>query len=354
MTGRGRFICRLVVLAALAVSVIWPQAPGGEAVPAAAILQGSFHWTVSPPLLSADTREGDPGFSVKDPTVVYYKGKWHVFCTIRRQQRTHSIEYVSFDKWENANAAPRHVLQCRPGYFCAPQVFYFRPHRKWYLVYQAGEQGRKLGLQPAFSTTTDISDPNSWTPAELFFPTEDPPGVSGWIDFWVICDSQKAYLFFTSLNGRLWRMSTPLADFPHGFANCQLALEHDIFEAGHLYSLKGLGKYLAVIEAQNGPGGWRHYHAYLADALDGAWQPLAASEDNRFAGTDNITFAGERWTDSISHGELIRAGYDETLEVDPASLQFLFQGVTEAARAGKPYGQIPWQLGLLTAAERPE
>ncbi len=54
------------------------------------------------------------------------------------------------------------------------------------------------------------------------------------------------------------------------------------------------------------------------------------------------------WAHNISHGELIRAGYDETLTVDMANLQFLFQGVTDERKAGKIYGQIPWQLGLLT------
>jgi len=62
-----------------------------------------------------------------------------------------------------------------------------------------------------------------------------------------------------------------------------------------------------------------------------------------------VTEVGPHWTDSFSHGELIRDGYDETLEVAPADLRFLFQGVTDEAMAGKPYGQIPWRLGLLEA-----
>ena len=53
------------------------------------------------------------------------------------------------------------------------------------------------------------------------------------------------------------------------------------------------------------------------------------------------------WTDSFSHGELLRAGYDEKMEVDLDNLKFLFQGVSDARRAGKKYGDIPWELGLL-------
>jgi hypothetical protein len=70
-----------------------------------------------------------------------------------------------------------------------------------------------------------------------------------------------------------------------------------------------------------------------------------------FASMANTRPIGERWTDSISHGELIRSGYDERLCVDPANLRFLFQGVSNRERAGKPYGQIPWRLGTLKPAD---
>ena len=65
----------------------------------------------------------------------------------------------------------------------------------------------------------------------------------------------------------------------------------------------------------------------------------------------NVTHPAERWTDSISHGELIRTGSDEKMEVDPANLQLVFQGVLDKDRGGRPYGAIPWRLGLLRPAE---
>jgi len=308
---------------------------------------GVFSWTASAALFSRDRRTDDPQYSVKDPTVVRFGDRWHVFYTVRRQTRTHSIEHVSFADWSEMNSAKRTVLTCREGFFCAPQVFFLRPQRKWYLVYQVGEPQRKLQLQPAFSTTDNIGDPTSWTPASLFFPQTDPPGVSQWIDFWVICDDTRAYLFFTSLDGRLWRMWTPISGFPLGFRDCQLALQADIFEAGHIHRLLGTGQYLAVIEAQHGGG--RYYVAYIADRPDGEWRPLAPSWEKPFATPENVKQLAGRWTDNISHGELIRNGYDETLTVDPTHLQLLFQGVSSADMAGRKYGEIPWQLGLLTA-----
>ena len=310
-------------------------------------LKNPFFWQLSPPILSPAERPEDPCFSVKDPTVVNYDGKWHVFCTIRSAKRTHQIEYVSFDKWENANNSSRHLLKCREGYFCAPQVFYFTPHKKWYLIYQVGEPSRKLQLQPAFSTTDNISDPNSWLQAKLFFPDADPIGVQGWIDFWIISDKEKAYLFFTSLNGKMWRMWTTLEKFPYGFDHCELALQADIFEASHTYKLLNQDKCMTVVETQ-GHEGRRYYKAYIADKLDGEWKPLADTEDKPFAGAENVSQPDIAWADNISHGELIRAGYDETLTVDPSNLQFLIQGVSDERKAGKKYGEIPWQLGLLT------
>ncbi|GBD35258.1 Alpha-L-arabinofuranosidase C [bacterium HR36] len=104
---------------------------------------------------------------------------------------------------------------------------------------------------------------------------------------------------------------------------------------------------MTIVEAQNGPG-WRYYKAYVAEKLEGPWQALAASKDDAFASLRNVT-QPRHWTDSISHGELIRAGIDERMEIDPHSLRFVFQGVLDRERQGLPYGQIPWKLGLLEA-----
>jgi hypothetical protein len=318
----------------------------GEAQSKTNGLKPPFRWRLSEPLLAPARRPEDPCYSVKDPTIVRHNGRWHLFTTIRSKVRTHQIEYVSFERWEDANRSPRHLLMCREGYFCAPQVFYFRPHKLWYLIYQVGEPSRKLQLQPAYSTTKTIEDPASWSPAKPLFPESDPEGVSQWIDFWLLCDDTTAYLFFTSLDGRMWRMTTPKTRFPHGFENCELALQADIFEASHTYRLKGRSQYLTLVEAQ-GKESQRYYKAYLADRLNGEWKPLADSEAHPFAGNANVTPAKDRWADNISHGELTRDGSDETLTVDPARLEFLIQGVTQKEKQGKVYGEIPWQLGLL-------
>lgn len=319
-----------------------------EAPAGGPLATGAFRWTSTGPLLSPAERPGETCYSVKDPSVVFHGGQWHVFCTIRGKVRSHQMEYFRFKDWDETAKAERRVLAISDGYYCAPQVFYFTPQKKWYLIYQASDPKRKPSLQPACSTADKLDDPGSWTPPKLLF-DEHPASVTAWIDFWVICDEAKAHLFFTSLNGQMWRAETRLADFPGGWSMPKVVLRGDIFEASHTYRLKGRNEYLTLVEAQ--AGGRRYYKAYLADRLDGQWKPVADTLEKPFAAAGNVRFEGDNWSESFSHGELLRAGHDERLEVDPADLRFLYQGVLDKDKAGKPYGQIPWRLGLLKLAK---
>ncbi len=307
-------------------------------------------WDVSPPLLGPEDRAEDRSHAQKDPTFVFHEGKWHLFMTVKLEGRS-IIEYAAFEDWEDAHAAPRTLLDiCDTKYFCAPQVFYFAPHRLWYLIYQVGGKPDTDKMWVAYSTTPDIADPDSWTQAKPMLDggPDDPREVGG-LDYWIICDDARAHLFITSNNGKMWRLSTALADFPRGFAEPELALQAKIFEASHTYRIKGQDRYLTVIEEN----GRRFYKAYVADRLDGEWRPLADTEAEPFAGAANIRFPDgvPAWTDNISHGELVRSSNDQRLEIDPADLRFVFQGMLNKDKAGKGYGAWPWRLGMLTPAE---
>lgn len=303
-------------------------------------------WQYSEPLISPERREVEPSRAQKDPTVVFDNGRWHVFMTVKLPGRS-AIEYCSFEDWSSANASKRTLLSVSDSdYFCAPQVFYFEPHQLWYLIYQMGVPGRK-NMWVAFSTTDDISNPHSWTKAQPALDGgEDDPREVGGLDYWMICDDKRAWLFFTSLDGRMWRLWTTLAEFPLGFRDCQVALKADIFEASHTYRVKGSQKYLTIIEQK----GQRYFKAYVADQLDGEWRPLAASSKHPFAGWANVRPAAgvTKWTDNISHGELIRDGRDHTLTIDPNRLKFVFQGMLQKHKQGKGYGAFQWRIGLLT------
>lgn len=312
----------------------------------------TFHWQMSDPLVTPQPTGGSDWHSIKDPSVVRVDGKWHLFATVRGTQRSHAIVYLSFDDWKHAESAPQTVLPIHAGYFCAPQVFWFSPHQKWYLICQAADPSwGEPPYRPAFSMTDDISDPSSWTPLKPMYDRKPNDDKSG-LDFWVICHERQAFLFYTSNDGRMWRTETSLDQFPFGWQTPVVALKDRIFEASHTYRIKGHDQWLTIIEEQNGHG-WRFYKAYIADRLDGDWKPLAATADQAFASLKNVQHPGHTWTESVSHAELVRSSNDEHLEIDPQNLQIVFQGVLDRDRRGRKYGEIPWKLGLLTPVSLP-
>ena len=325
---------------------------GRESSTRAARFEVPSQWEYSAPLIAPEVRDREPSRAQKDPSIVFHGGRWHVFMTVKLPTRS-AIEHCSFRRWEDAQQSPRTLLKVSDSdYYCAPQVFYFRPHKKWYLIYQVGVPGADK-MWVACSTTSDITDPGSWTRAmPILDGGKDDPRAVGGLDYWIICDRRRAYLFLTSLDGRMWRLWTPLAQFPRGFSHCELALEAKVFEASHTYKLKGTGQYLTLIEEN----GRRYYKAYLADRLDGPWTPIADTADQPFAGWKNIRPAAgvKPWTDNISHGELIRDGRDETLTVDPNHLRFVFQGMWDQHKSGKEYGQFQWRIGMLTPVAKPD
>ncbi len=308
--------------------------------------RGNFTWRAAAPLIDVEAQRtgADPHVALKDPSVVFHDGRWHVFGTLRMKSGTVCMQHLSFTDWQKANAAPRTTISFTDRYHCAPQVFYFTPHQRWYLVYQLADPSRTPAMGPYFSTTENLADAKSWSKPQLM--VTNPAEKQRWIDFWVICDVEKAHLFYTSNDGHLWRRETRLADFPFGWSEQKLALKADIFEASHTYRVKGREQFLTIIEAQ--APGRRYYKAYVADRLDGEWRGLADSLTKPFAARENVRQSPE-WTASISHGELLRTGVDERMEVDPEHLRFLFQGVSEADYRGAKYGGIPWRLGILEA-----
>jgi hypothetical protein len=237
------------------------------------------------------------------------------------------------------------------GYHCAPQVFYFAPQKLWYLVFQS--------QHPTYSTNTDLDKPENWTKPQSFFDVAPKSVVEGWLDYWVICDDTHAYLFFTDDRGRFYRSRTTLADFPKGFDEPVVVLQErvarELFEGSCTYHIKGTNQYLTLIEAANEQ--WkRYYKAFIADRLDGAWRPLAAEWGNSFADMTRIRMAdgSKLWTNDISHGELLRDGYDQTMTIDPANLALLYQGMSPDRPADLTYVQLPWQIGLLRLAPNAE
>jgi hypothetical protein len=210
------------------------------------------------------------------------------------------------------------------------------------MVYQRADSNAVVKFGPCFSTTENLGDPKSWTKPQMMI--TNLSSTPKWIDFWAICDDAKAYLFYTSNDGHMWRRETEKSKFPHGWSDAALALKADIFEASHTYKIKGTTQFLTVIEAIG--NNRRYYKAYVANKLDGEWLPIADSFKKPFAAAEKNVTQKEPWTTNISHGELVRSGIDEYMEINPGHLRFVFQGASDDEYR-RPYGQIPWQLGML-------
>ncbi len=259
--------------------------------------------------------------------------------------------YTSFSDFSEASSAPVYYMDQTPGfatYTAAPELFYFTPQDKWYLVFQSGP--------PMYSTASDPGDPTGWTPPAPFFATT-PATITnnggGWLDFWVICDAASCYLFFSDNHGRWYRSKTSIEDFPSGFGEPEVVMQDAnagrMFEASNVYKMNGTNRYLALIESfDQTSDNHRYFRSWIADSLDGPWQPYQGSGSFPFAGPSNVTFDAAAWTSDISHGEMIRAGYDETLAIEPCNMRYLFQGADPTADTGGDYNKIPWRIGLLT------
>ncbi len=307
----------------------------------------SFKWNSSAALIAPQSDSTHTIVSVKDPTVVYYEGKWHVYATAYDSLTSnYNMVYLNFADFSQAQTAQHYYMDRTPGfsgYLCAPQIFYFAPQAKWYLIYQT--------QPPAYSTNADLSKPENWTSPKTFFPSEPAivtqnKGDGFWIDFWVICDDVNCHLFFSDDNGHLYRSQTAKTDFPNGFGAPVIVMSDtkaNLFEAANVYRMKDSGKYLLIVEAM---GNGRYFRSWTADTLEGSWTALAGTQAKPFAGKSNVT--GATWSnDGISHGEMLRDGIDETLTIDTCNLQYLFQGRT---KAGTSYNLNEYSLGLLTAA----
>ncbi|WP_112264565.1 non-reducing end alpha-L-arabinofuranosidase family hydrolase [Lentzea terrae] len=313
-------------------------------------LPSSFRWSSSGALIGPKPDGAHPNvYSVKDPSVVYHNGKYHVFASV--YTTGYNLVYMSFSDWSQASSAQHHYLDrtaVGSGYKAAPHVYYFAPQRLWYLVYQTGSNA-------SYSTTTDISNPSSWSAPKNFYANGMPQiirdniGDGYWVDFWVVCDNAKCYLFSSDDNGHLYRSETTMAQYPNGFTNTVIAMQdpnqNRLFEASNVYKIAGKNQYLLVHEAI-GSDGRRWFRTWTAPAITGPWTPLAAEENNPFARHNNTTFPNGQWTRDISHGEMIRTGIDQTMEISPCKLRFLYQGMDP--NAGGEYNKLPWKLGLLT------
>ncbi|WP_437913446.1 non-reducing end alpha-L-arabinofuranosidase family hydrolase [Sorangium sp. So ce302] len=317
---------------------------GAGGSPVTCDLPTTFKWKSGPPVIGPKPPAGRTFASVKDPTIVFEDGKYHVFATVfdtTSGNGSWSSVYLNFTDFTQSNSAPQqHMANWPTGGTVAPQVFFFRPHNKWYLIYQWN--GR-------YSTNDDINNVNGWSRPQSLLKGE--PGamgnVLGALDFWNICDDKNCHLFFSRDDGKLYRSKVSIDKFPafDGYEVVMTAPSSGLlFEASNVYKVDGTNKYLLLVEAfDNSP---RFFRSWTSESLDGPWAPLADTKQKPFAGPANVTYEGGDWSDDISHGEMIRSANDERMTINACNMQFLYQG--RDPNVGGDYGKLPYKLGLLT------
>lgn len=322
--------------------------------PGTCSLPSSFRWTSSGPLAEPKSPPGRQWVSMKDFTVARQNNNYLVYATVWNNVPQGTTEhgwqgvFLQFDDFGRMRDATQ---VSKPG-MVAPHLFYFSPKNIWVLAYQWGFK---------YATSTTPNNPNSWSQTTNLLgnnPTVgDPPGT-GPIDLSLICDDVNCYIFFAADNGVIYRGSMPKGNFPGTFTNATAILRDSqtaLFEGVEVYKIKGENRYLMIVEAAGDSRGvgaspeWgpRFFRAFTATSLGGSWTPMptASSRATPFAGANNVTFPGGKWTDDISHGDLVREDPSERKEIDLCNLRMLYQG---RGQGGGDYSALPYRPGLLT------